>query len=83
MSCFSSKIDMDLASEQDLCCTHLRGLLRIRMTETLVQGQPLGLAGRQFDADAQLEVLILAEQFTFMLSHTGVCSILACPALLG
>lgn len=39
----------------------LRGLLRIRTTESLVQGQPLGLAGRQFGADAQLEVLVLAE----------------------
>lgn len=61
MSWFSSKIGMGLASGQALCCTNLRRLLRIRRTESLVQGQPLGLAGRQFGADAQLKVLILAE----------------------
>lgn len=58
MSCFSLKIGMGPASGQALCCTNLRGLLRIR---SLVQGQPLGLAGRQFGADVQLEVLVLAE----------------------
>lgn len=61
MPCFSLKIGVGLASGQALCCTNLRGLLRIRTTDSLVQGQPWGLARRQFDADAQLEVLILAE----------------------
>lgn len=61
VSCFSSKIGVGLASGQALCCTNLRGLLRIRRTEGLVQGPPPGLAGRQFGADAQLEVLVLAE----------------------
>lgn len=61
MSCFSSKIGVGLASGQALCCTNLRRLLRIKRTKSLVQGQPLGLAERQFGVDAQLEVLILAE----------------------
>lgn len=61
MSCSSLKIGVGLASGQVLCCTNLRGLLRIRTTDSLVQGQPLGLAGRQFGADAQLAVLLLAE----------------------
>lgn len=61
MSCFSLKIGMGLASGQALCCTNLRGLLRIRTTESLVQVPPLGLTGRKFGADAQLEVLVLAE----------------------
>lgn len=61
MSCFSLKIGVGLALGQALSCRNLRGLLRIRRTEGLVQRLPPGLAGRQYSADAQLEVLVLAE----------------------
>lgn len=61
MSFFSSRAGAGLALGWALCCTNLRRLLRIRRTGSLVQGQPWGLAGRSFGADAQLEVLTLAE----------------------
>lgn len=43
VSCSSLKIGVGLASGQVLRCTNLRGLLRIRMTDSLVQGQPLAV----------------------------------------
>lgn len=57
MSFFSSRVGVGLALGWALCCTNLRRLLRIRRTGSLVQG----LTGRRFGADAQLEVLTLAE----------------------
>lgn len=76
VSCFSLKISMDPASEQDLCCTHWGGFWGSERQRVWFRDSHWALQGGSL-------VLMLSWKFwsfihppTFTLSHTGVCSIL-------